>query len=154
MIIHHSIILKSNHWPRRLYKIKKIYKKIIENVRFFKFDKKIIYFFNLVLVNDSLIKKLNKLYKNNNKSTDVLTFISNIKKNRVIEKHCDIIISAETLIKDAKKNNKNFYDHLTLLIVHSLLHVKGYTHRNKKNYLIMHNKEISILKKIGIPNPY
>ena len=108
----------------------------------------------LVLTNDFLIRKFNKLYKKSNKTTDVLTFVSNIKKNRVIEKHCDIMISAETLAKDAKKNKKNFYDHLTHLIVHSILHINGYTHNNKKNYLVMKDKEIKILSKLQVFNPY
>ena len=44
----------------------------------------------------------------------------------------DIIISAETAVKDAKKNKKNFYDHFTHLIVHSLLHINGYKHNEVK----------------------
>ena len=101
-----------------------------------------------------LIRKFNKLYKKQNKFTDVLTFISNIKKNSVIEKHCDIIISAETAFKDAKKSKKNFYDHFAHLIIHSILHINGYSHNNKKKFLLMKNKEIKILHKLGISNPY
>ena len=153
-MINHSIIIKSNHWPRRYYKIEKIFKKILKNKQLFKFDEKKSYFFNLVLMDDFFIKKLNKTYKKSNKSTDILTFISNIKNNRVNERHCDIIISAETSKKDAKKNKKNFYDHFTHLIVHSLLHINGYKHNNRRNFFIMKNKEVEILKNIGIPNPY
>ena len=153
-MINHSVIIKSNHWPRRLSEIEKILSNILKYERYFSFNKKVIYFCNLVLMNDHLIKKFNKLYKKNNKSTDVLTFILNVKKNRVIEKHCDIMISAETLTKDAKKNKKTFYEHFTHLIVHSFLHINGYNHDNNKNFLIMQKKEIIILKKIGISNPY
>ena len=105
-------------------------------------------------MNDLLIRKFNKLYKKQNKSTDVLTFISKIKKNSVIEKHCDIMIASETALNDAKENNKNFYDHFAHLVIHSILHINGYSHNNNVNYSIMKNKEIKILNKLGISNPY
>ena len=105
-------------------------------------------------MNDYFIRKFNKLYKKQNRPTDVLTFISKIKKNSVIEKHCDIMISAETTLKDAKESNKNFYDHFAHLIIHSILHINGYSHTNNKNFLIMKNIEIKILNKLKISNPY
>ena len=43
-----------------------------------------------------------------NKTTDVLTFVSNIeKKINKDERYCDIMLSAETLYKDAIKNKYN-----------------------------------------------
>ena len=153
-MINPSIIIKSKHWPRRLNQIKYIVNNNIKNKRFFKFKKNITYYCNFVLMNDLLIKKYNKFYNKKNQSTDVLTFISNLKKDSVIEKHCDIMISADTAIKDAKKNNKNFYDHITHLIVHSMLHINGYSHNNNKDYIKMKDKEIKILEKLGISDPY
>ena len=40
------------------------------------------------------------------------------------------MLSAEILAKDALNNKINFYDHITHLIVHSLLHISGYKHKN------------------------
>ena len=48
----------------------------------------------------------------------------------------------------------NFYDHFNHLLVHSFLHINGYKHNNDKNFKLMKYKEIEILKKIGIRNPY
>ena len=154
MSVNHTIIIKSNHWPRRLVKVEKIIRRIIRYKKLLKFNYNTSYYCNIVLMNDFLIKKFNYSYKRKNKSTDVLTFISNIKKNSVIEKHCDIIISAETAFKDAKKSKKNFYDHFAHLIIHSILHINGYSHNSKKKFLLMKNKEIKILHKLGISNPY
>ena len=154
MKINHTIIIKSNHWARRLVKVKKINKRIFKINKIFDYNHRLNYYCNIVLMNDFLIKKYNKTYNKQNKSTDVLTFINKIKKNSVNEKHCDIMISAETIFNDAKKNNKKFYDHFAHLIIHSILHINGYSHDNNKNFLIMKNKEIRILKKLGISNPY
>ncbi len=152
--MNHSIIIKSSHWPRRLVKIKKIVKRILKYKKLLNFNYNMDYYCNIVLMNDFLIKKYNYFYKKKNKSTDVLTFISKIKKNSVIEKHCDIMISAETTFNDANKKNIDFYDHFTHLIIHSILHINGYSHGNNKNYILMKNKEIKILNKLGISNPY
>ena len=64
------------------------------------------------------------------------------------------MISAETTFNDAKESNKNFYDHFAHLIIHSILHINGYSHTNNKNFLTMKNKEIKILNKLKISNPY
>ena len=79
-MIHYSIIIKSKHWPKRLEKIDRIIQLILKHRKLFNFNKNIIYYCNFVLMNDSLIKKFNRLYKNQNKITDVLTFVYNIKK--------------------------------------------------------------------------
>ena len=154
MDINHTIIIKSNQWPRRLVKVKKIIKRTFRYKKLLKFNFKFNYYCNIVLMNDFLIKKFNYFYKKKNKSTDVLTFISKIKKDSVIEKHCDIMISAETTFNDANKKNIDFYDHFTHLIIHSILHINGYSHSSNKNFILMKNKEIKILNKLGISNPY
>ena len=154
-MIHYSIIIKSKHWPKRLENIDKIIKLILKQQKLFNFNKNIIYYCNFVLMNDSLIKKFNKLYKKQNKITDVLTFVYKIKKKiNKNEKYCDIMLSAEILAKDAIKNKINFYDHITHIIVHSLLHISGYKHKNNYDSLIMQRKEIKILNNLGISNPY
>ena len=154
-MIHYSIIIKSKHWPKRLEKIDRIIQLILKHRKLFNFNKNIIYYCNFVLMNDSLIKKFNRLYNKQNKITDVLTFVYNIKKKiNKNEKYCDIMLSAEILAKDAIKNKINFYDHITHIIVHSLLHVSGYKHIKNNDYLIMIKKEIKILNNLGISNPY
>ena len=154
MYIHHKIIIKSNHWPRRIYKVKKIINKVFRYKKILEFDYNLKYYCNIVLINDSIIREFNRLYRKKDETTDVLTFVSRAKKNCVIEKHCDIMISAETTFNDANKKNIDFYDHFTHLIIHSILHINGYSHNNNINFLTMRNKEIKILNKLGISNPY
>ena len=135
--------------------MKQIINSIIKQKKLFNFDKKANYCFNFILSNDLFIRKYNRIYKKKDKSTDILTFISEIKnKNEKNEKHCDIILSANAAIKDAKNNNINFYNHVIHLLVHSLLHISGHTHYKTNNFIKMKNKEIKILKHLGISNPY
>ena len=154
-MIYYSLLIKSKNWNARTKKIKKIIFKIIKQKEKFNFKKNIDYYCNIILMNDSLIKKYNKNYKKNNKSTDVLTFVSNIqKKNNKKETYCDIMFAAETIAKDAKQNKINFYDHFTHMVIHALLHVTGYQHKKSKDFLSMKKKEIQILKLLNISNPY
>ena len=40
------------------------------------------------------------------------------------------------------------------LLIHGILHLKGYTHEKKSNERIMQIEEIRILKNLNINNPY
>ena len=154
-MIHFTIASKTNHWPRRVKQIYHVINQVLIYKKQLKFINNINYYCNFILANDKFIKNLNRKYKKINKSTDVLTFVSRLNiQNKKEERHCDIVFSIETISKDAKKNNVDFYNHLTHLIVHSFLHINDFMHKKIKDYLIMKNIEINILKQMGIRNPY
>jgi probable rRNA maturation factor len=66
----------------------------------------------------------------------------------------DVIISYETVKKESLAQRKEFHDHLSHLILHSILHLIGYDHQEEKMAIKMESLEIKILKKLGLPNPY
>lgn len=120
----------------------------------------------LSLVSNQQIKKINQQFRQKDKPTDVLSF-AQIDENKIRQlgirkiigknKHLflgDIVISYEYCVKDAIKQNKNFFHHLTHLITHSILHLLGHDHENEEMSRIMEEKEIKILKKLHIENPY
>ena len=155
IMVNYSIFCKSKRWPRRQKKIDRIIKNILVYKKDMKFIDNIDYNCNFILANDEFMKKLNYKYKKKYQSTDVLTFISNLKiKEKKDEKHCDIILSIETILKDSKKNNVDFYNHITHLIIHSFLHINNFIHDKISDFLIMKKVEINILKKMGIESPY
>ena len=149
-----NFFCKSNHWSRRMTKIKEITQKIIK-IDDLNFKKNKFYALNLVFVDDKIIKKINKKFRKQNKTTDVLTFVNSIKNNKnVKETYCDIFFSAETIKKDAKKNIINFYDHITHLMIHCFLHVNGYDHKKENDFIKMKNLEEKILMKFDVVSPY
>jgi len=149
-----NFFCKSNHWSKRMLKIKEIVTKVIK-IDDLSFKKNNFYFVNLVFVDDNKIKKINKMYRKKNVATDVLTFVNFIKNNKnENEAYCDIFFSAETIKKDAKKNLINFYDHITHLIIHCFLHVNGYDHKKKSDFIKMKKLEEKILMQLNIQSPY
>ena len=154
-MIKFSIMCESKHWPARLKKVNFIVEKIMPFKKELGFKININYNCNIILSDNNLIKKMNYKYRNNNTATDVLTFVSeiNLKKKRKT-KICDMILAAEIIKKDATKNKITFYNHLTHLIIHSFLHLNGFTHKKLDNFHKMIKVEIKILKKLRINNPY
>ena len=145
---------ESKKWPRRLPKIKKITLNTLKLMEHY-FSKKHIYSLNFIFSNKTKMIKLNQKYKKKYKDTDVLTFVSKF-FNKELGKnlYCDIFFSIDTIEKFIKKNNVNLYDHFNHLLIHSILHINGYDHRIKTQFIEMKNEEIKILKKLKIKNPY
>ena len=55
---------------------------------------------------------------------------------------------------ERKIKNIDLRKHLAHILVHGILHLKGYTHQNDKDTKLMQNEEIRILKNLKIKNPY
>ena len=154
-MINTSLICQSKHWPPRIRKINLLLKKILNFKNDLSFKKNTNYNCNFILTNDKFMKAINKKFRKKKKSTDVLTFVSEIKiKKNQQYKICDIFLSAEVIKKDAKEKKTSFYDHLTHVIVHSFLHINGYDHKKNIDFNKMKKAEIIILQKLGINNPY
>ena len=152
-MIKFTVICKSKHWPARVKKITSIIKKILKFKKDLNFKQTITYNCNIILADNNLIKKINYKFRKKKQPTDVLTFVSEIKKKNVQKfKICDIFLSADIIKKDAKRNNVTFYDHFTHILIHSFLHINGFNHIKNKDYYQMNKKEVLILKKLGIIN--
>ena len=145
---------ESKKWPRRIPKIKSITKKTIKKMSScFKRDQR--FELNIILTDKSKMIKLNKIYKNSQSDTDVLTFISkNSNKNVGKILYCDIFFSIDTIEEFTHRNKISIYDHFNHLLIHSLLHINGYDHKKKLDFKKMKKEEIKILGLFGINDPY
>ncbi len=95
-------------------------------------------------------KKLNNMYRKKKYPTNVLSFLVDDAHHLI----GDIILCAPVIEKEALEQFKNLEAHYAHLIIHGALHLYGYDHENKKDALIMEEKEINILTKLGFKNPY
>ena len=109
------------------------------------------------LSNDKDVKAFNLKWKGINKATNILSFLNNDQvfflKNDMLYLG-DIIVSYETLLKEVKIRKIDFQDHLSHILIHGILHLKGYTHDKEEDTRIMQNEEKRLLKNLNIKNPY
>ncbi len=145
---------QSKKWPRRIPKIKEISIKTINKMRHY-FDKNYTITLNLILSDKKNMIQLNHKYKKKQKDTDVLTFVKKI-TNKELGKivYCDIFFSIDIIESYINKNKINLYDHYNHLLIHSILHINGYDHKNLFQFNKMKKEEEKVLKKFGIKNPY
>jgi probable rRNA maturation factor len=66
----------------------------------------------------------------------------------------DIGLAAETVAREAEEQGIPFVDHLQHLVVHGLLHLKGYDHQSPADAEVMEALEVRILATLGIADPY
>lgn len=109
--------------------------------------------FNVIIVDNPYIHKLNKEYRNIDRETDVITFALEDHKDIVYENYRllgDIYISI-----DKAKEQANLYEHslkreLCFLAVHGFLHLLGYDHMKEKDEKVMFGLQEDILNEAGI----
>ena len=109
------------------------------------------------LSNDKDVKAFNLKWKGINKPTNILSFLNDDKvfsfENNMIYLG-DIVISYDTLLKEVKNKKIDFQDHLSHILIHGILHLKGYTHEKEEDTRLMQNEEKRLLKNLNIKNPY
>ena len=129
-------------WSKRIKNknlfFKKICKAFPKKYKFF--NKKVS--FTLLLSNNKNVKKLNKYFRNKNKSTDILSFPINkkikISKNTYLG---DIIISYNYLDKPKSQDLKSFKEKVIKIFIHGFLHLLGFNHIKNKDYSKMLREE-------------
>ena len=96
------------------------------------------YVLSFAFVGPEKMKKLNLIYRNINKPTDILSF-------PLSENEGEIYISKSEARKEAKKFDRKYDNFILFLFIHGCVHLKGYNHSVK-----MEKEEIILRKKFGV----
>ena len=114
---------------------------------------------SVTLVNDKQIKELNKIYRNTDRVTDVLSFPMgengkyDTDPNNGAKILGDIVISMETAVEQAERFGHSLQREVGYLTAHSMLHLLGYDHEdNGLQRLRMRAKEEKVMTLLGLPS--
>lgn len=66
----------------------------------------------------------------------------------------DLVICAPLVAREADAQDKRVRAHWAHLVVHGILHLRGYDHVHEADAKVMEALEIRVLKQLGYPNPY
>ena len=148
-MINIDVVSETNLWSKKIKKPDFFFNSLVQIFpRKYRFIKKKVSL-TVLLSNNKNIKRLNKKFRNKNKSTDVLSFPSekklNIKKTPYIG---DIIVSYDFMNKPKDLNSKEFKNKVTKIFIHGFLHLLGYDHSKLKDFKKMLIEEEKIYKTV------
>lgn len=109
--------------------------------------------FNVIIVDDKEIHKINKKYRNIDRPTDVISFAledDNTFNREDIRVLGDIYISIDHVRSQSKEYGHSFKRELFFLAVHGLLHLLGYDHMKEEDEKVMFAKQEEVLSRYGI----
>ncbi|MCH2337750.1 MAG: rRNA maturation RNase YbeY [Pseudomonadales bacterium] len=94
-------------------------------------------------------RALNFQFCAKNRPTNVLSFVSELPGSLG-----DIAICAPVVEAEAETQSKSIADHYAHMVVHGVLHLRGFKHGNAVQTSLMEEREIEILRSFGIADPY
>lgn len=93
---------------------------------------------------------LNASYRKQNHATNVLTF--DYSPGPVV--CADLVLCAPVVAREAQEQGKTLQAHYAHLIVHGTLHAQGWDHIRAAQARAMEAREVELLAKLGVRNPY
>lgn len=112
------------------------------------------------IVGDLSIRRINREYLGKDRPTNVISFSLQEGEFTEVTPHAlgDVIVSADTALREAEEGDIKFYDRLCFLLLHGILHLCGYDHERSGEIEAarMEQKEselFAILKKEGLLSP-
>ena len=150
-MINIDVLSDEKAWSKKIKKKEFFFKEICNFFpRKYRFPNKKITL-SLLLSNNKCIKKLNKNFRNKNKSTDILSFPL-AKKTKISKKTYigDIIISYNFMNKPKSQNIKNFKEKVVKTFIHGYLHLLGFDHIKDKDYRTVSYTHLTLPTRLSV----
>jgi probable rRNA maturation factor len=103
----------------------------------------------ILLTTDRHMQSLNRSFRKKDQPTNVLSFPSGAQNYLG-----DVAIGYGVTAREAKAGGKSVRDHAVHLAVHGTLHLLGFDHVAARQAAVMEAKEVRILEKLKIADPY
>lgn len=92
-------------------------------------------------------RNLNKRFRKKNRATNVLSFPYGKGAG-------DVVLCHPVVAREARRQGKSVAAHYAHLVVHGVLHLRGYDHGARAEASRMERREVRILRRLGFGNPY
>lgn len=106
------------------------------------------------IVGEAESARLNRRYRGKQKSTNVLAFPFDAPAGLADHLLGDLVICAPVVNREAKAQEKPWEAHWAHMVVHGIMHLRGYDHQTRQEAAIMERKEAAILRGLGFSDPY
>ena len=106
------------------------------------------------LVDEPESQQLNREYRGKDSPTNILSFTFEVPDGLELNLLGDLVICAPLVKKEAIEQQKLLEHHWAHLVIHGVLHLRGYDHIDDDEAEEMESKGIEILQQLNIPNPY
>ena len=104
----------------------------------------------LEIVGDSRMRRLNRTFRDRDKTTDVLAFATREGPGPPSLLLGDIVISLPQAIRQAREHQQGIDHELVVLLIHGVLHLCGYDHERGENEARrMAKRERAMIRRIG-----
>jgi len=91
-------------------------------------------------------RALNRRFRRRDRATNVLSF--------AYGRQGDLVLCHPVVAREAREQGKPLRAHYAHLVVHGVLHLRGYLHHDKRRARRMEAREIRILRRLGFADPY
>lgn len=99
-------------------------------------------------------QQLNSDYRDKDQATNVLSFPFDAPAEVNTDYMGDLLVCAAVVSQEAAEQGKPLESHWAHMIVHGVLHLRGYDHLSETEADEMETLEIQIMAQLGYDNPY
>ncbi|RFF27759.1 MULTISPECIES: rRNA maturation RNase YbeY [unclassified Wenzhouxiangella] len=109
---------------------------------------------NLRIVDEAEGRELNRRWRGRDRATNVLSFPAELPEGVGINLLGDIVLCAPVLEREAAEQGKSARAHFAHLLIHGILHLRGFDHMSAEQAEVMESREIRLLADLGVGDPY
>lgn len=106
------------------------------------------------IVDRAEITALNLQYRGKDSVTNVLSFPYDELPGVVSNLLGDVVVCAPVVASESVAQGKSLESHWAHLVMHGVLHLRGYTHDRKEQAEAMEALELQLMAAVGFPDPY
>jgi len=96
----------------------------------------------VVIVSDAVIKRLNRRHLGKSGATDIMSFADSSSSG-------ELVISADTAARNARRFGATFTGELCYLVVHGFLHLQGQRDETAAEYGVMKRRQDALFRKVN-----